>query len=63
VRKLIRGEIDRVNKTLAGFEMVKRHALLSKPFSVESGEMTPSMKVRRPVVKERYAAQISALTR
>ncbi len=63
VRKLIRGEIDRVNKTLAGFEMVKKHALLSKPFSVESGEMTPSMKVRRPVVKERYAAQISALTR
>ena len=63
VKKLIRSEIDKVNKTLAGFEMVKRHALLAKPFTIEAGEMTPSMKVKRKVVKERYAAQIAGLSR
>ena len=52
-----------MNKTLAGFEMVKRHTLLEKPFSIESGEMTPSLKVKRNVVKERYATDIAAMTR
>ncbi|MBX7131944.1 MAG: AMP-dependent synthetase/ligase [Fimbriimonadaceae bacterium] len=63
VRKLIKDEIDAVNKTMADFERVKRHDLLSKPFSIESGELTPSMKVKRKVVKEKYAAQIEGLKR
>jgi long-chain acyl-CoA synthetase len=63
VRKTIKQEIDKVNKTLAGFEMVKKHALLEKAFSIESGEMTPSFKVKRNVVKQRYADQISAMAK
>lgn len=61
VRKKIRQEIDAVNKTLAGFEMVKRHTLLTRPFTIEGGELTPSLKVKRNVVKERYAKEISAM--
>lgn len=61
VRKLIKGEIDKVNKTLASYELVKKHALLSAPFSIESGEMTPSMKVKRNVVKQKYADVVAGL--
>jgi long-chain acyl-CoA synthetase len=63
VRKTIKQEIDKVNKTLAGFEMVKKHAVLEKAFSIESGEMTPSFKVKRNVVKQRYADQIAAMAK
>ncbi len=58
-RKLIKREIDKTNKTLAPFEMVKKHAILDQPFSQESGEMTPTLKVKRKVVKEKFADVIS----
>jgi long-chain acyl-CoA synthetase len=63
VRKKIRQEIDLVNKTLAGFEMVKRHAVLERAFSIEGGEMTPSYKVKRNVVKERYKKEIAEISK
>ena len=61
-KQAIKGELDRINKTLAGYEMVKRHALLSTPFTIESGELTPTMKVKRKVVLERHAALVSSLS-
>jgi long-chain acyl-CoA synthetase len=57
----IKAEIDKINKTLAGYEMVKRFALLDKPFTIESGELTPSLKVKRKVVAERNAELIKTL--
>jgi len=39
---------------LASYESVKRVEILSEDFTVESGELTPSMKVKRKVVTERY---------
>ncbi|MBC8064270.1 MAG: long-chain fatty acid--CoA ligase [Chlorobia bacterium] len=61
VKALIKSEIDRINKTLANFEMVKKHALLDKAFTIESGELTPTLKVKRKVVKERYGSLIEGL--
>lgn len=63
VRKKIRQEIDKVNKTLAGFEMVKKHAILERAFSIEQGEMTPSFKVKRNVIKQRYEKEIGEMKR
>jgi long-chain acyl-CoA synthetase len=60
-KALIKKEFDRINKTLANFEMVKKHVILDKSFSVEDGELTPTLKVKRKVVKEKYAAQIASL--
>lgn len=60
---LLKSEIDGINKGLADFERVKRHALLDAVFSVESGELTPSMKVRRKVVREKYADELAKLAR
>ncbi|MEA2554099.1 MAG: long-chain acyl-CoA synthetase, partial [Fimbriimonadaceae bacterium] len=61
-KPLIKAEIDKVNKTLAGFEMVKKFALLDKAFTIESGELTPSLKVKRKVVKERYKDLIASIS-
>lgn len=61
VRTLIKSEVDRINRTLADFEKVKRHHLVGKPFSVDDGELTPSLKVRKKVVKEMYADAIKAM--
>ncbi len=61
VKGLIKGEVDRINKTLADFEKVKRHHLVGKPFTVDDGELTPSLKVRKKVVKDMYAEAIKSM--
>ncbi len=62
-KALIKKEIDRINKTLASFEMVKKHTILDNPFTLEGGELTPTQKVKRKVVKEKYAEKIAGMTR
>ena len=47
---------DEVNKTLAKYETVKQFAILPKDLTVEEGELTPSLKVKRKVVEKKYAA-------
>lgn len=61
VRDLIRKEVEAANKTLADFERVRRHVLVPQAFSVDGGELTPSLKVRRKVVKDKYADLIQSL--
>lgn len=63
VRSLIKGEIEAANKSLADFERVKRHELITTPFTIEGGELTPSLKVRRRVVKEKYPDLIDRMRR
>ena len=61
LRALIREEISRINKTLADFEKVKKHEPIAATFSVESGELTPSLKVKRKVVRERFSEALARL--
>lgn len=63
VKKLVKGEIDAFNRSAASFEAIKRHALLPQGFSIESGELTPTLKVKRRVVKEKYADVLAKLAR
>jgi long-chain acyl-CoA synthetase len=53
--------IDALNERLAQFERVKRFALLPTEFTMERGELTPTMKVRRQVVEERWRDLIEEL--
>ncbi len=53
--------VEQLNRTLASFEQIKKIALLPEPFSSGGGELTPTLKVKRRVVAERYAAEIEAL--
>jgi long-chain acyl-CoA synthetase len=58
---IVERRLGRLNETLAPFEQVKRFALLDHEMSQESGELTPTLKVRRRVIHERYAALIESL--
>ena len=56
------GEIIReVNSALANFETIKRFRLVPDEWSQDSGELTPSMKLKRRVINEKYAAEIDEL--
>lgn len=52
--------VDGVNATLANFETLKRFVLVPDEWAIETGELTPSMKLKRRVVEQKYAAEIAA---
>ena len=61
VRALFQTVVDQANAELAGFEQVKRFALLPAQFSVDTGELTPTLKLKRRVVAERWRGAIDGL--
>jgi Long-chain acyl-CoA synthetases (AMP-forming) len=61
VKKKVKQEIDAHSKHLADFEKVRRFTLLDTTFSVDSGEMTPTLKIKRKVVMQKYAREIAAM--
>jgi long-chain acyl-CoA synthetase len=61
VRDLIQGEIDAVNERYARVEQVKRFFILDHDLSQETGELTPTLKVKRNVVNDTYAERFDAL--
>jgi long-chain acyl-CoA synthetase len=63
VLKLIRDEISAQTADLADFEQIKGFRLIPKPFTVENGELTPTMKAKRRVIAERYGRELATLLR
>jgi long-chain acyl-CoA synthetase len=61
VREHIQETVDKVNEQFARVEQVKRFAILPEPLSMEAGELTPTLKVRRQTVVERNAEVIEAM--
>ncbi len=61
VRSLIQKEVDKTNKNLSPWETVKKFVLLDEPLSVSKGELTPTQKVKRNVVLEKYEEEIEAM--
>ncbi len=61
IDELIDKDITHIQKDLANYERVRKFTLLDKPFTVEDGELTPTQKVRRKVVEERYAHVIERM--
>ncbi len=53
--------VDRVNQGLSVTEKVRRIILADAPFTIEDGSLTPSLKVRRHILRERYGARLDAL--
>jgi long-chain acyl-CoA synthetase len=60
VMKAYQEIVDKVNMGLANYESMKRVGLVAEEWSVEDGTMTPSMKLKRRVVEQRYAKEIGA---
>jgi long-chain acyl-CoA synthetase len=61
VRELIQGVVDLVNGRYARVEQIKKFFLLDHDLSQETGELTPTLKVKRNVVNEKYAAEFERL--
>ncbi len=51
----------RVNRGLAPIERVRRFVIATEPFTIANGQMTPTLKVKRHVVREAYGAALDAL--
>jgi long-chain acyl-CoA synthetase len=58
VREFVTEEVRKQTLELASYEQIRRVILLPREFSVESGELSPSMKIKRRVVEARYASEI-----
>ena len=54
-------DVDQLNAGLANYERIGKFAILPNDLTLEAGELTPSMKVRRRVVEERYKPLLDAL--
>jgi long-chain acyl-CoA synthetase len=61
VRELIQREIDQVNTELPHWEQVKKFALITRPWSIDTGELTPTLKIKRRVIHEKHATEIQTL--
>lgn len=61
VAKAVQSAVGRVNKQLADFERIRRFKVLDREWSIEEGELTPTMKIRRSRVLENHKALVSEL--
>jgi long-chain acyl-CoA synthetase len=61
IQELIQGEIDKVNRTFARVEQVKKFRLIEAKLTAEDEELTPTMKLKRKLVNEKYSALIEEM--
>jgi long-chain acyl-CoA synthetase len=61
IRDFMQGEVKRSMEELADFERIKRFLLLEEPFTVENGLMTPTLKLRRKQITQRYEQEVERL--
>lgn len=61
IYKLLEKDMGQFQHKLANFEKVRKFVMLDKPFTIESGEITPSMKVKRKFIEERYEGLIDQM--
>ena len=59
--KMLTERIGTLQQGLAGFEQIKRFTLLTRPFTMENGELTNTLKTRRPVIIKNYAEAIDKM--
>lgn len=61
ILRVVQAHVDAVNEGLASFESVRKFAILDADFSLDAGELTPTLKLRRATVEARHKAVIDAL--
>jgi len=63
VSRLVQRSVDEVNSKLARYETIKRYHILPKEFTVEDGELTPSLKIKRKYLTTKFKDQLETLYR
>lgn len=61
IKKLIEDRIEKLQKNFAPFEKIKKFTMLPREFTMESGELTNTLKIRRPVINSHFAREIEAM--
>jgi long-chain acyl-CoA synthetase len=61
VETFVEQVVEEVNRNLSRYEQIKRFAIVSREFSAEEGEVTPTLKLKRRVIEERFAGEIEKL--
>ena len=61
IRHMIGARIERLQQGLPGFERIKKFTLLPEAFTMERGELTNTLKIKRPVINARYAHEIDQM--
>jgi len=61
VQALVEQAVENVNRDLSRYEQIKRFAIVSREFSSEQGEVTPTLKLKRRVIEQRFADEIERL--
>lgn len=61
--RAVQAAVDRVNRSVATVEKVRRIIIADEPFSIDNAQMTPSLKIRRHILKQVYGARLDALYR
>jgi long-chain acyl-CoA synthetase len=61
LRAAIQRQVDVVNERLARVEQVKKFTILARPFAIDTGELTPTLKIKRKAVNQNFAAEIEAM--
>lgn len=61
IYKLLENDMVQFQKKLANYERVRKFVLLDNPFTIDSGEITPSLKIKRKVVEEKYSELIDRM--
>ena len=61
INRMIQERIEKLEKGFANYEKIKRFTLLPKEFTMEGGELTNTLKIKRPVINTKYADLIEAM--
>ncbi|TEU04411.1 MAG: long-chain fatty acid--CoA ligase [Candidatus Aminicenantes bacterium] len=61
ILRFMEGEVDRATPNIANYEKVRKISLLERDFEIDKGEMTPTYKVKRNIVEEKYRSAIDAM--
>ena len=59
--KLIEKDINKAQTNLSAYEKIRKFTLLEKPFTIEAGELTPTLKIKRKIVEEKYSSVIEKM--
>jgi len=61
INQKIEKEIKNINKTLESAEIIKKFTIIPEAFSIEAGDLTPTLKVKRQTIENKYSKEIQAL--
>ena len=63
VQASVQAAVDKVNAASSRVRQLKKFEILDEPLSIEHGELTPTLKVKRKVVRDHFSDQIEAMYR